>query len=181
MTTPQAGDVGLSTGTGFIDWCIRFGESRRYGRGSREASVNHAFMVVDGSGGIIEAQGRGMVPATMTEYRTTAHLLIRPPYQDDGCVRAVAAMRDMCGSSYGYLEIACLGLAFLTQTKLRFGVAGEHICSGAVARALDRGGLDMGDDEEWDSPADVLRVALVGRWPVWTWDIPTAAYWDASL
>jgi hypothetical protein len=57
-----------------------------------------------------------------------------------------------------------LALAFVFQTRLRFGRVGEHICSGAVSHALARSGLDMGEDEEWNSPADILHIAAAQRW-----------------
>jgi hypothetical protein len=123
-------------------------------------------MIVDAGGGLIEAQGRGVVKGSFAvEYATADCLLLRPPLSPRGVDQAVAVMRGMLGDRYGYLEIVCEALTFLTQTKLRFGIVGEHICSGAVSRALAVGGLDMGDDEEWNSPADVMRVAIQNHWP----------------
>jgi len=161
----QTGDVGLTRGHGFADWAIRFAESRRYGGASPEAKWNHAFMIVDADGGLIEAEGRGVVANSLAaEYSATEHTILRPPYPEGGADRAVAVMRGMLGDHYGYLEIVCEGLAFMFQTKLRFGILGEHICSGAVSRAVEIGGLDMGPDEEWNSPADVMHVAIQGKW-----------------
>jgi hypothetical protein len=163
----EPGDVGLTHGTGIVDWAIRFAEARRYGRNSVEARWNHAFMIVDTAGGLVEAQGRGVVRNTLSrEYANSEYVILRPPYPPGGAGRAVAAMQGMLGASYGYLEIVSEALAFLTQTKLRFGVAGQHICSGAVSAAVDQGGVAMGNDEEWNSPADVMHVAIAQKW---TW------------
>jgi hypothetical protein len=162
---PGPGDVGLTHGSGFADWAIRFAETRRYGRGSPQAKWNHAFLIVDAEGGLIEAQGHGVVPNSLkAEYGHADYVIVRPPFAPGDADKAVAAMKAMLGDHYGYLEIVCEGLAFLTQTRLRFGIAGEHICSGAVSRAVTVGGVDMGDYEEWNSPADVMNVALKGKW-----------------
>jgi hypothetical protein len=161
----QPGDVGLTHGSGPVDWAIRFAEARRYGAKSPEARWNHAYMIVDSAGGLVEAQGRGVVRDTMDhEYANAEYVILRPPYPPGGADKAVAAMEGMVGSKYGYVEIVSEALAFMTQTKLRFGVAGQHICSGAVSFAVDQGGVPMGDDEEWNSPADVMHVALNQKW-----------------
>lgn len=168
----QPGDVGLAHGSGLADWAIRFAEARRYGTKSPEPRWNHAFMIVDAAGSLIEAQGRGMVRDTMDhEYANTEYVILRPPYPPAGAHRAVGAMEGMLGSRYGYVEIASEAVAFMTQTKLRFGVAGQHICSGAVSFAVDQGGVPMGDDEEWNSPADVMHVALSQKW-AWVGGVP---------
>ena len=168
----EAGDVGLTRGKGFVDWAIRFAEARRYGGSSPEARWNHAFMIVDASGALVEAQGHGVVRDSLDhEYRKADYILLRPDYPSGGAAKAVAAMEGMVGSRYGYLEIVSEALAFLTQTKLRFGVAGEHICSGAVSFAVDQGGVPMGDDEEWNSPADVMHIAIQRGW-AWVGGVP---------
>jgi len=75
-------------------------------------------------------------------------------------------MKAMLGDKYGFLEIVSEALAFFNGTKLRFGIEGQHICSGAVSDACQQGGIDMGDDDEWNSPADVMKIALDQKW---TW------------
>jgi len=161
----QPGDVGLARGSGLVDWAIRFGESRRYGGDSPEARWNHAFLIVSAGGDLIEAQGKGMVRATMAEYSdANGYTILRPTYPAGGADKAVAAMTGLLGEKYNFLEIASLAFAYLTQTSVRIGVKGEQICSGAVSFACDQGGVPMGEDEEWNSPADVMHVALQQGW-----------------
>ena len=162
--TPQAGDVGLARGSSFVEWAIRFAESRRYGRKSLEASVNHAFLF-DSPTTLIEAQGRGVVRSSTLEYAGRTIVLIRPVYPN-GPQPAVDAMTGLLGRKYGYLEIVSEALAFMTGTRLRFGVEGQYICSGAVSHALERAGIDMGDDADWNSPADVYHQALQHGWQI---------------
>jgi hypothetical protein len=161
----QPGDVGLAHGPGLVDWAIRFAEARRYGKNSQEARWNHAFLIVDATGDLIEAAGKGVRRDTMKkEYAHGDYTVLRPPFRDGGADRAVATMTNLLNDKYGYLEIACEALAFLTQTKLRFGFANQQICSGAVSYALDQGGIPMGEDEEWNSPADVMHIAVEQKW-----------------
>lgn len=164
-TVYQPGDVGLAHGSGLVDWAIRFAEARRYGSKSQEARWNHAFLIIDENGGLIEAAGQGVRRDTMEkEYAHGDYVVLRPPFGEGGADRAIATMTKMLSDKYGYLEIVCEALAFLTQTKLRFGFANQQICSGAVSYALDQGGIPMGEDEEWNSPADVMHIAIQQQW-----------------
>ena len=168
----QPGDVGLTRGSGFVDWAIRFAESQRYGGDSPEARWNHAFMIVSANGDLIEAQAQGMARGSMAEYPDAGgHTILRPTYPAGGADRAVKAMTDLLGEKYNYLEIVSLALAYMTQTRVRIGVKGEQICSGAVSFACDQGGVPMGEDEEWNSPADVMHVALEQGW-AWVAGVP---------
>jgi len=161
------GDVGLSRGSGLVDRAIRFAETLRYGRHSAEARWNHAFMIIDSSGDLIQAEAHGMVWGTMqSDYAHGDYVILRPPYPPGGADRAVNAMKAMRDQKqkYDYLEIASEALSFLFQTKLRFAIEGQQICSGAVSFALDQGGIFMGYDEQWNSPADVMHYALDNEW-----------------
>lgn len=109
-----------------------------------------------------------MTRGNMHEYSPGTFIILRPAFPPGGADKAVAAMVGMLGEKYGYIEIVSEALAFLTQTKLRFGVSGQQICSGAVSFALDQGGIPMGTDDEWNSPADVMHIAEQQGWSVVT-------------
>jgi hypothetical protein len=160
----KSGDVGLSRGEDFVDWWIRFAEARRYGKQSREARWNHAFLVVDATGNLIQAEANGIVRGKLSEYAGGSYTILRPPYPTEGAIRAVHAMSQMLGERYNYLEIASLALALLTQTKLRFGIEGTQICSGSVSWALTVGGVDCGEDPTYNTPADLMHAAEVHGW-----------------
>lgn len=164
----KVGDIGLTAGTDRIDDLIRFAESRRYGRKSMEARWSHAFIVtseLDG-GAVTEAVSHGVVRNPLSRFATTAHVIYRPNYPEGGARLAANFVAFKVGDRYGYIEIASLALALLTQTKVRFGVEGQYICSGLVGAALDHAGLDMPDSPEWCTPADIQHVALAQQWPL---------------
>jgi len=173
------GDVGLAHGSGLVDGAIRFAETLRYGRGSAEARWNHAFMIVSSSGNLIQAEGHGVVRGTMaSDYGHGDFVVLRPPYPSWGAERAVAAMEALLHDEYGYLEIVSEALSFLLQTKLRFAIEGQQICSGAVSFALDQGGIFMGYDEQWNAPADIMHYALDNEWQ-WVAGAPVSEIQDA--
>jgi uncharacterized protein YycO len=167
--TPAAGDVLLSTGSGLVERLIQFAEARRYGRSSREARWSHAGMVT-GPGTLVEAKAKGMAYSRLSDYDGRDHVVLRPRYDADGAGEAARAISSMVGEHYGYLTVVCLALAFVFQTRLRFGMDGTRICSGAVAVALMTGGVDLRPQveayPEWCSPADLLHVALAQEWAV---------------
>lgn len=140
---------------------IQFAQRVKYGKNSPAAQFNHVFFVSDDVGGIIQANQSGVERGHLSQYTGQTYELKRPPYGPGGAQEAVAAMTEQLGECYGFLTIACVALALLTGTKLRFGISGQEICSGSCADALTRGGVDCGPDCSFDTPADLY--ALV-RW-----------------
>lgn len=172
ITDAQPGDIGFHRDRGMIPWFIRFAEGRKYGAGKTPddpAFWNHTFMVGarrdDGALSVIEANPGGVRTNSLTEYAADGNLRIaRPPYRN---VQVALAMMDsLVGSDYGYLSIISDAAYLLFDATLRLGVAGHHTCSGAVAHALQLCGFDMGDDEEWNSPADNYAIAKRFGWQI---------------
>lgn len=157
--TPTAGDIGFASQPGFINWAIRFAQRRKYGKNSPAARWNHVFMVTDDVGGIIQANAAGVQRGRLSQYATTDYEVKRPPYESPRCAQiAVAAMTEQLGDHYGFLTIASVALSLLTGTKLRFGISGQEICSGACADALTRADIDCGPDDAFDTPADLYSL-----------------------
>jgi hypothetical protein len=164
MSTP--GDIGLTSQPGFVEWWIRFAQRRKYGN-SPVAKYNHAFMVVGTDGELIQATGSGMARGNLRDYAGQDVTLVRPPYPN-GPSAAVATMEELLAAhdNYGWLTIASVALTLMTGTKLRFGLSGTEICSGAVAYALTRSDIDCGDDESFDTPADLAEIVATHGWQV---------------
>lgn len=158
--------MGFVSNHDFNDRCIQWAQARKYGKGSVESKFNHTFLMVSPLS-LVEAQAGGVVRRDLTEYTlgTAGDFEIwRPPYFTGAGDIAASAMQDLVGRSYGFLTIASEGLCFLTGTKLRFGLSGQEICSGAVSYALTRANINVGDDEAFNSPADVRHVAIQQGW-----------------
>jgi uncharacterized protein YycO len=159
------GDVGLSADSDLIDKAIRAAEAVRYGFNSEEARWNHAWMIVDHQGGLVEARSSGVARGSFDqEYRNRERVVLRPNYPEGGADRAAAAMVKMVGEKYDWLEIVSVAAALLTGTHIRFGTSGRAICSGAVSRAVVAGGVDMGEDSNWNTPADIMHIASTQKW-----------------
>src|SRR4029079_6941881 len=58
---------------------------------------------------------------------------------------------------YGMLTILSLALSMLTGSKLTFFVDGQFICSGFVARAMERTGTLFDRDPVHITPADLAK------------------------
>lgn len=53
--------------------------------------------------------------------------------------QAVAVAERMVGQGYVFASIVSLSLALLTGTRSAFGLDGQFVCSGLVARCMKRG------------------------------------------
>ena len=60
-------------------------------------------------------------------------------------------------AKYGWLTIASIALTVLTGSKFTFFVDGEFICSGFVARAMERTGAIFTRDPVHITPADLAK------------------------
>lgn len=166
MSVP--GDVGFACQPGFINWWIKFAQRRKYGKNSPAAKWNHTFMVTSYQGDLVQAVSSGMEKGHLADYAGQDIELRRPPYAAGEAANAVAATEELWAdhSRYGMLTIASVALSLLTGTKLRFGLDGTEICSGAVSYALTRANVDVGQDAEFNTPADVYSYALAQKWAV---------------
>lgn len=158
------GDVGFADQRGFVNWWIRFAQRRKYGTGPA-ARWNHTFMVTGIGGELVQAESSGMARGHLSDYNGQEFVVLRPFYADRADI-AAAAIEELLTEHdrYGFLTIASVAISLLTGTRLRFGLSGTEICSGAVAYALTRANVDMGPDCEFDTPADVYATALTQRW-----------------
>ena len=106
---------------------------------------------------VIEARASGIRLWSLADEDWATRTVVRPPYRPGGADIAVGAMREMVGERYGYLSI--LSEAFISLgLPLIFGLQHQEICSGAVAYALTRADIDLGDDEEWIRPGGLFAA-----------------------
>jgi hypothetical protein len=61
------------------------------------------------------------------------------------------------GSSYSRLSTVSIALSMLTGSRLTFFIDGQFVCSGLVARALERTGSIFDRDSAHIAPADLAK------------------------
>lgn len=164
------GDFVLVQTDHFASKLIRFGQ-RRYGKDA--AQWNHAALYVGevyGIHSIVEALTSGVVLSRLDKYpsdkikiirtssRTRAWWRHEPQGQSDLDMRASASRfaLNCVGEKYGWMTIASIAVKVLTKGRIDFGIQGTTICSGLVARSLERMGYDF---KPWD-PAELTPAYL---------------------
>lgn len=118
---------------------------------------NHCAIAMSGDT-IAEEVARGAVlaPASSLDdtYRAVVHPTSASLIQVD-C--ALAFVRHMLGSRYGYATILGDGIDDLTGLHVVFGVTGREVCSSLAVRAHERMGLIPDMEPSACQPADAAR------------------------
>jgi hypothetical protein len=159
---PKPGDFALTRGQEWTSFMIRVGERLRYrGPDRKYAYWNHALLFVDDKGGIVEALGSGVTPGNISKYTPVTYHVVCLDDVSDKDRRHAAAFAEYCAEKhekYGYLTIASIALSLLFGGRLGFGIDGQEICSGLVARALERTGEIFEIDSWHMMPADLAAA-----------------------
>ncbi len=162
---PRPGDFILTHSDELSGRLIRFGQGLRiYGGDRRFTHWNHAALLVDDRGGIMEALGAGVKRGNLSKYTGTEYHLIRieaAPVDRDEVVRFGVWCLNQ---PYGWLTIVSIAFTLLTGGKFSFMIDGQEICSGLVARALERTNAIFNRD-----PAHIMRQPI---WPSITMSTP---------
>lgn len=158
------GDFILTHGSAFFSKLIRFGQRLRFRGGNRKyAWWNHAAMVVTEGGDLIEALGPGVERTHIDKYKPTEYHLVRlgslADYRDRQ--QAVDFAVWGLGEEYGWLTIVSIAFTLLFGGKFNFGIDGQTICSGLVARALERTNAIFDRTPSHIMPADLARYFKV--------------------
>ncbi len=136
---PQPGDLILTHGKAWTSKLIRVGQRLRFVGESRKYTWwNHTAVVVNDRGDIIEAVGAGVQRRNLSVYRPTEYQVVRIKASLEDRQQMVAFAETCVGLEYGFPIVASIAFALLTGTKLSFGFEGQYICSGLVARCLER-------------------------------------------
>lgn len=131
------------------------------GQDAKYAYWNHAALLVDSDLGLVEALGGGVEAGNLKKYYGTDYQLVRIDADDQDRQEVVAFAQSCVGAKYGYLTIVSLFFTCLTGGKFSFGIDGEHICSGLVARAEERTRAIFNRDPEHIMPADLAKYYSV--------------------
>ena len=163
----EPGDFILTHGEACVSRAIQFGQKLRF-RGSRSTYAwwNHAALIVSKEGDLIEAVGDGVVRNTLDHYASTEYTIVRVPgglAGGDDRGQVVAYAEWALGLEYGYLTAVSIGLNLLLGGKFSFFIDGQTICSGLVARALERTGIIFDRSPSHIVPADLALFFDVQR------------------
>lgn len=154
------GDFILTRSDSLFGRLIRFGERLRF-RGSdrRYTWCNHAALVIGENGELAEALARGVVRSRASKYQQKDYVVVRTgaDRQDVAQILAFADWVLRTRARYDWTEIASLAITLLTGAKFTFFIDGEYICSGFVARAMERAGAIFSRDPVHVTPADLAR------------------------
>lgn len=165
----QPGDFILTYSTSMGGKIIRLGQWLRYrGEDRKYIRWNHAAVIETADGSLIEALGTGVRRHHISKYGPTEYVIVRIDgfVQPDDRDQIVAFARWCLGEEYGWATIISIGLNMLTGSKFTFGVDGQNICSGLVARALERSNAIFQTMPSHIAPADLAKFFDVPA-PAW--------------
>lgn len=134
---------------------------RYRGASAKYAFWNHTALVVDDDGAIIEALGTGVAQRSIHDYDPTQYTVVRIIASDHDRAQAVAFARSVLGADYGFVTIVSMALSLVTGGKLAFAIDGQLICSGLVARALERTSAIFQHDPGRIMPAELAEIYKV--------------------
>jgi hypothetical protein len=154
------GDFLLTHGDALFSKLIRFGERLRIRGADRKFTwFNHAALVIDADGTLAEALAAGVVRSPADKYLAKDYVVVSPgaSASDVAEVLAFADWVLRTRHKYGWVTIASIALTVLTGSKFTFFVDGEFICSGFVARAMERTQAIFNRDPVHITPADLAK------------------------
>jgi len=154
------GDFILTHGSALYSKLIRVGQRLRFwGQNRKYAWWNHAAMIISETGDLIEALGPGVEKTHIDKYKPTEYHLVRLGSLADRRDRkqVVDFAEWSLGEKYGWLTIVNIALALLFGGRFDFGIDGQTICSGLVARALERTNAIFDRAPSNIMPADLAR------------------------
>jgi hypothetical protein len=156
----RAGDFILTHGNSVFSYLIRFGQRLRFRGANRPfAWWSHAALVVSPAGNLIEALGAGVLRTHISRYAPTEYVLVRlGKLADPGDRAQVLAYANWAvAQRYGWLTIVSIAISLVLGGKFTFGYDGQSICSGLVARALERTNAVFDRSPSHIMPADLAR------------------------
>lgn len=161
VTTPQPGDIGLTSIEGFVGWVIRLGQ---FLNGDGFSHYEHAFIVLE-DGMLIEAMPGGAQIVPMSEYDDREVLYVRPAgLTDSDRQRICDEARKYENIPYSFADYAAIAAhrLHLPLPGLREFVESTHhqICSQLVDNAYRDAGVKLFSDNRWSgycTPGSLYR------------------------
>ncbi len=164
----QPGDFILTHGNSFTSRFIRFGQSLVFlGRDRKYIWWSHAALIVSETGDLIEALGSGVQRSHLSAYGPTDFHIVRlnTLASDQDRVQICRYAEWALGQEYGFWTNVSIILSALTGWRFSFGFDGQSVCSGLVARALERSSAIFDRSPSHILPADLAKYFSVVRPP----------------
>jgi uncharacterized protein YycO len=156
----RPGDFILTHGASFFSYLIRFGQGLRFWGADRKFTWwNHAAMIVSSTGDLVEALGAGVSRSHLDKYAPTEfHLVSIEGITNEHDREQAVRFAEWCvGMPYDWVNIVSIALSLITGGKFTFGFDGHAICSGLVARALERTNAIFNRTPSHIMPADLAK------------------------
>lgn len=156
----KPGDFILTHGDTKISKLIYTGQKLRFhGADEKYTWWSHAALVVSEEGDLIEAVGAGVRETNISRYKPTEYHLVRlgPVATGNDREEVVKFAKSCVGLPYGRLTVMSIAISLLTGCKFTFGFDGQSICSGLVARALERTSAIFNRTPSHILPADLAK------------------------
>ena len=151
---PAVGDVALIATGGIFGHVIKLAQLLA---GYKDWRYNHAAIVVDTSGGLIEASPRGVRRNNMRAYSNTKIVQLHMLPADGE--RAASLAVSLIGKPYGWVDIAALAISILGYKPawVRRACLSTNtlVCSQLAAFAAEAGGVTRWGDPFWVVPAEL--------------------------
>ena len=158
LQNPQAGDFVLTHGSAWSSRIIQIGQMLRFhGKDKKFAYWNHAAIIINKDGDIIETLGKNVLRRNISVYKQTEYYVVHIKASEEDRRQAAHFAEYCLGEQYGALTVISIAISLLTGLKLSFGFDGQQICSGLVARALERTWAIFDEDASHLMPADLAK------------------------
>ena len=157
----EPGDLLLARRHRLMPALISLAEHRRFrGADSAFAHWSHCAVIVDRTGGLVEAEATGVLVSPLSKYRENEYHVVSlgQAFAAADRDRTVAYATSQVGAAFGYLALLGAVVFLATGRSVRMIRRNHQICSGLVTRALQAGGLLTELDPVTVLPADVARA-----------------------
>jgi len=140
-----------------IQWAQR--QAAR-GAETRFAYWDHTALVVSGDGDMVEAiPSQGVTRSKAHQYLFSDYHVVHIQATDEARRRVVeyAEWAVDQGTRYGWWSVVGIACMMVSGGRFTFHIPGQEICSGVVARAMERAGALFRTTPSHVTPADLAR------------------------
>lgn len=153
------GDFILVADNSFFSKLVAFGQSIRFSDNTCK-KWTHAAIIVTPEGKLIEANGRSVATSDIGKYKGKEYFLVTIDASIEDRQEAINFAISCLNQEYGWMTIFSIAVSLLTGLKFSFGFDGQEICSGLVARSLERTKAIFPRDASHITPCELATYYL---------------------